>query len=149
MDELAAQYGFQYEIAKAGIDESVIRHEDARQLVLSLAHAKADAIRAALRQQGTDGHGLLVTCDQVAWLLLAACWQSAAATSGAVPVPILLVAAMPLHRRCVRQPGLAAYLLPSPSHHVQVVLHEGTILEKPADEAQVTCRVHAWPYGSH
>jgi predicted house-cleaning NTP pyrophosphatase (Maf/HAM1 superfamily) len=65
MDELAAQYGFQYEVAKAGIDESAIRHDDARQLVLALAHAKADAIRAALAQRGAGGTGLLITCDQV------------------------------------------------------------------------------------
>ncbi|EFN52790.1 hypothetical protein CHLNCDRAFT_26436 [Chlorella variabilis] len=81
MDELTVQYSFQYEIAKADIDESAIRHDEAHQLVLSLAHAKADAIRAKLQAAGNGDEGLLVTCDQV-------------------------------------------------------VLHEGQILEKPADEAQ-------------
>lgn len=33
MDELAARYGFTYEIAKADIDEKAIRHEDAQHLV--------------------------------------------------------------------------------------------------------------------
>ena len=82
MDELAARHGFQYEVAKADIDEGAIRHDDARRLVLRLAHAKADAICAQLRAAGGGAGGLLVTCDQV-------------------------------------------------------VLHEGRILEKPADEAQV------------
>jgi predicted house-cleaning NTP pyrophosphatase (Maf/HAM1 superfamily) len=76
MDELAAQYGFAYEVAKADIDEKAIRHDDAHQLVLQLAHAKAAAIAAKLRgAQGSAGSsgsngsssisGLLVTCDQV------------------------------------------------------------------------------------
>jgi predicted house-cleaning NTP pyrophosphatase (Maf/HAM1 superfamily) len=79
MDELAAQYGFTYEVAKADIDEKAIRHDDARQLVLQLAHAKAAAIAAKLREGlgsagssgsgGSNGNssisGLLVTCDQV------------------------------------------------------------------------------------
>lgn len=33
MDELAGQYGFTYEVAKADIDEKAIRHDDARRLV--------------------------------------------------------------------------------------------------------------------
>lgn len=33
MDELAARYGFTYEIVKADIDEKAIRHEDAQHLV--------------------------------------------------------------------------------------------------------------------
>ena len=33
MDELAARYGFTYEVAKADIDEKAIRHEDAQHLV--------------------------------------------------------------------------------------------------------------------
>ncbi|PRW61253.1 septum formation MAF [Chlorella sorokiniana] len=69
MDELAARYGFKYEIAKADIDEKAIRHEDAQHLVLRLAHAKADAIRAKLQaaadEAGQPLDGLLVTCDQV------------------------------------------------------------------------------------
>lgn len=65
MDELTVQYSFQYEIAKADIDESAIRHDEAHQLVLSLAHAKADAIRAKLQAAGNGDEGLLVTCDQV------------------------------------------------------------------------------------
>jgi predicted house-cleaning NTP pyrophosphatase (Maf/HAM1 superfamily) len=83
MDELAAQYCFTYEVAKPDIDESAIRHPDAHQLVLLLAHAKAAAIRAKLAATGRADAGLLITCDQV-------------------------------------------------------VLHENHILEKPADEAQVS-----------
>jgi predicted house-cleaning NTP pyrophosphatase (Maf/HAM1 superfamily) len=66
MDELAAEHGFSYTVAKADIDEKAIRHEDATHLVLRLAHAKAAAIAAAL--QAAEGPaaraGLLLTCDQ-------------------------------------------------------------------------------------
>ncbi|KAL4446279.1 hypothetical protein ABPG77_003086 [Micractinium sp. CCAP 211/92] len=66
MDELAAQHGFSYEVAKADIDEKAIRHEDARHLVLRLAHAKAAAIADKLTAaEGTPLSGLLITCDQV------------------------------------------------------------------------------------
>ncbi|KAL4423798.1 hypothetical protein ABPG75_001099 [Micractinium tetrahymenae] len=66
MDELAAEYGFSYEVAKADIDEKAIRHEDARHLVLRLAHAKAAAIAAKLAAaEGAPPSGLLITCDQV------------------------------------------------------------------------------------
>ena len=87
MDELASQYGFSYQVAKADIDERAIRHDDPHALVLLLAHAKAAAIRQRLQQQqqqqsiaagdggggvgvGGEGEGvglrgLLVTCDQV------------------------------------------------------------------------------------
>lgn len=66
MDELAAEHGFSYEVAKADIDEKAIRHEDACHLVLRLAHAKAAAIAAKLAvAEGTPLSGLLITCDQV------------------------------------------------------------------------------------
>lgn len=67
MDELAAEHGFSYEVAKADIDEKAIRHEDARHLVLRLAHAKAAAIAARLAAAagGAPPSGLLITCDQV------------------------------------------------------------------------------------
>lgn len=38
MDELAARYGFTYEVAKADIDEKAIRHEDAQHLVRQGSH---------------------------------------------------------------------------------------------------------------
>lgn len=66
MDELAKEYGFSYEVAKADIDEKAIRHEDAQHLVLRLAHAKAAAIAAKLEAaEGPGRTGLLITCDQV------------------------------------------------------------------------------------
>ena len=65
MDELAAEHGFSYEVAKADIDEKAIRHPDPQTLVLRLAHAKAAAVIAKLEAAGGGGSGLLVTCDQV------------------------------------------------------------------------------------
>ena len=69
LDELAAEHGFSYTVAKADIDEKAIRIETPRDLVLALAHAKAVAICARMAQQRGEGggvqRGLLLTCDQV------------------------------------------------------------------------------------
>jgi hypothetical protein len=75
MDQLRKDYAFEYEVIKADIDEKAIRHDTPRDLVLALAHAKADAIIAQLHQQqqqeaAAAGQpcsdvGLLITCDQV------------------------------------------------------------------------------------
>lgn len=76
MDSLADKYTFRYEVMKADIDEKAIRHDEPRDLVLSLAHAKADALVQQLtaQQQGTAANGndccfqggtYLITCDQV------------------------------------------------------------------------------------
>jgi septum formation protein len=79
MDRLRKDYPFEYEVIKADIDEKAIRHDTPTKLVLALAHAKADAIIAQLKQQqqqqqqeaaaaaGQPGSdvGLLITCDQV------------------------------------------------------------------------------------
>lgn len=63
MTELARKYGFEYETAKAAIDESAIgsRKSQPGVLVALLAKAKADAIRANLRSED----GFLLTSDQV------------------------------------------------------------------------------------
>lgn len=76
MDQICKDYSFSYEVIKADIDEKAIRHDQPRELVLALAHAKADAIIQQLQQQqqeqaaaaGQPGSsiGLLITCDQVA-----------------------------------------------------------------------------------
>lgn len=68
MDELASKYGFQYETAKASIDESSIgsRMSQPGDLVKLLAMAKAKAILPRL--SGSDGY--LLTCDQVGFLAL-------------------------------------------------------------------------------
>lgn len=82
MDQLAKDYSFTYDVIKADIDEKAIRHEQPRQLVLALAHAKADAIIQQLQQggqqqqqqpsdsqagssNGSSSEGYLITCDQV------------------------------------------------------------------------------------
>lgn len=88
MDELAAEYGFQYTCEVAGIDEEAIRHPEPAQLVLMLARAKAAAILAKLAdavcvrgysmncavdyldgcaatQVPDAAHTYLITCDQV------------------------------------------------------------------------------------
>ncbi|GAB4815115.1 hypothetical protein N2152v2_002161 [Parachlorella kessleri] len=64
MDEVAKEYGFTYEVCTADIDEKAIREPDPKHLVIRLAHAKAEAIRAKLLLAGTIT-GLLLTCDQV------------------------------------------------------------------------------------
>ena len=79
MDQLVKDYSFSYDVIKADIDEKAIRHEQPQQLVLALAHAKADAIIQQLQQQqpaaggssgssdgsSAAGQELLITCDQV------------------------------------------------------------------------------------
>jgi septum formation protein len=81
MDSLASQYSFKYEVLKADIDEKAIRHDSPTDLVLALAHAKADALlqklaaadsssssgnsRAAGGGSSSSGGTFLITCDQV------------------------------------------------------------------------------------
>jgi len=69
MDELASEFGFSYEVLTADIDEKAIRNPDPEALVLSLAHAKADAILAKMgvhaESEDERKHGFLITCDQV------------------------------------------------------------------------------------
>jgi septum formation protein len=52
--------GYDFEIITADIDEKEIRYENPKQLVLALAHAKADAILKKLNISG-----VLITADQV------------------------------------------------------------------------------------
>eukprot|EP00897_Mesotaenium_endlicherianum_P008355 jgi/Mesen1/7548/ME000392S06806 len=65
------EMGYEYEVMKAGIDESAIRREKPEDLVLALSHAKAQAIEAKLAAAGTtysataSRHTLLITADQV------------------------------------------------------------------------------------
>eukprot|EP00199_Chlamydomonas_sp_CCMP681_P005776 CAMPEP_0119107900 /NCGR_PEP_ID=MMETSP1180-20130426/12269_1 /TAXON_ID=3052 ORGANISM="Chlamydomonas cf sp, Strain CCMP681" /NCGR_SAMPLE_ID=MMETSP1180 /ASSEMBLY_ACC=CAM_ASM_000741 /LENGTH=231 /DNA_ID=CAMNT_0007093449 /DNA_START=97 /DNA_END=792 /DNA_ORIENTATION=- len=55
-----------YLVRTADIDEKAIRRPDPRELVMTLAHAKAEAIRAKMRDAGEDvSQGYLITCDQV------------------------------------------------------------------------------------
>ena len=54
-----------YEVHTADIDEKAIRHENPEQLVLQLAHAKADAIISKLKKSNSSVSGYLITCDQV------------------------------------------------------------------------------------
>jgi septum formation protein len=73
MDEIVAEHGFTYDVVTADIDEKAIRVEDPQELVMKLAHAKADAIIEKLKTASataTDNgnnsiEGLLITCDQV------------------------------------------------------------------------------------
>jgi len=71
MDEVVAEHGFKYEVLTADIDEKAIRVADPRELVMKLAHAKADAIIEKLKTAAEDTDddittkGLLITCDQV------------------------------------------------------------------------------------
>ena len=67
MDELAEALGIGYQTASADIDEQAIRDPEPRRLVLKLAHAKAEAIKARLASDsgGAPLQGVLITCDQV------------------------------------------------------------------------------------
>jgi septum formation protein len=76
MDSLASQYSFKYEVLKADIDEKAIRHDSPKDLVLALAHAKADALLQKLTAADSSSSGVgltggsssgtfLITCDQV------------------------------------------------------------------------------------
>ena len=67
MKELAKAYCFQFETARADIDEQAIgeRSSSPDKLVRLLAHAKAAAIRKRLQRTSPAREGLLVTCDQV------------------------------------------------------------------------------------
>lgn len=66
VDELAAKFNFKYSSITADIDEQAIRRQDPQDLVLVLAHAKADAIVKKLKASSSlVTPGYLVTCDQV------------------------------------------------------------------------------------
>jgi septum formation protein len=66
VDQLASRYDFKYSVITADIDEQAIRREAPKELVLVLAHAKADAILAKLRKRTLPvTAGYLITCDQV------------------------------------------------------------------------------------
>jgi Maf-like protein len=65
IDRLAAQFNFKYSSITADIDELAIRRDDPQDLVLVLAHAKADAIVKKLQaSESLLKPGYLVTCDQ-------------------------------------------------------------------------------------
>ena len=57
--ELLARMGYQFDVMTPDIDEKAIRDDDAWNLTLRLAHAKADALLPCLHL------GLLITSDQV------------------------------------------------------------------------------------
>lgn len=67
MDELAAEQAgrISYRVVTADIDEKAIRVDDPKDLVLKLAHAKADAILAKLTTAPLPDARFLITCDQV------------------------------------------------------------------------------------
>jgi hypothetical protein len=66
VDELAQQFSFKVSSITADIDEKAIRTPDPKELVMMLAHAKADAIMKKLKDSGSMIRpGYLVTCDQV------------------------------------------------------------------------------------
>ena len=66
MEELAAEYGFNFDILTADIDERAIgdRSASPEQLVLNLGRAKAEAILKKLPAPPQPLH-FLITCDQV------------------------------------------------------------------------------------
>lgn len=58
--QVLSEMGYDFEVLSAGIDEKAIRFDDAQQLTLALANAKADALLTKLQQPC-----VLITSDQV------------------------------------------------------------------------------------
>ena len=65
LGELLDPLGVEFRTMSADIDEKAIRVEDPRELVVQLAHAKADAILWRMEDEGVEKKGFLLTCDQV------------------------------------------------------------------------------------
>lgn len=59
--EILKELGFEFEVAKADIDEKSIRSNDPKELSLALAKAKAENLRKSLSPQDA----ILITADQV------------------------------------------------------------------------------------
>ncbi|GAQ90937.1 putative tropinone reductase [Klebsormidium nitens] len=61
------EMGYAFEVETADIDEKAIRKSNAQELVMALAHAKADALLARLKvpPPSDDEQVLLITADQV------------------------------------------------------------------------------------
>jgi septum formation protein len=58
--KIMEEMGLEFEVMSADIDEKAIRHDDPKKMVLSIAQAKADALRAQLNESA-----VLVTADTV------------------------------------------------------------------------------------
>ena len=140
MDELASRYGFDYETAKAAIDESAIgnRKSQPGELVLLLARAKAEAIR---KKNLSATEGFLLTCDQVIF------WDQPCNVPPRLSLrlvqTICFFLTIILHRSAEI---CTTYLLCSIQKwwcHLlmitvpQVVVHNGNILEKPKNKTEV------------
>lgn len=54
------EMGFDFDVMPAGIDEKAVRHDNPKDLVIILAHAKADALLVSITEPA-----LLITSDQV------------------------------------------------------------------------------------
>ncbi|KIZ04112.1 septum formation protein [Monoraphidium neglectum] len=128
MDQLAQAFGFSYDVRKADIDEKAIRHDEPAQLVMALAHAKADAILTLLRSEAAaagpgdrPGAGAGASADDSVAEASTSGGGGAAAAGGAAARPSFLITCD------------------------QVVVHEGLILEKPedADQARAFIRGYA------
>jgi septum formation protein len=65
LGELLEPLGVGFQTMSADIDEKAIRVPDPRELVVKLAHAKADAILRRMEDEGVEKQGFLLTCDQV------------------------------------------------------------------------------------
>lgn len=75
--QILAEMGYSFTLLSADIDEKEIRKEKPEELVVALAHAKADAIMEKLRDNGmmkeildSQETTLLITADQVCGLHL-------------------------------------------------------------------------------
>lgn len=58
--EILKEMGYDFEVMPSNIDEKAIRHDNPKELVLTLANAKADALLSKISEPA-----LLITADQV------------------------------------------------------------------------------------
>lgn len=59
--------GLSFRVMHANIDEKSIRDNDPKQLVLKIAHAKADELLKQLSDEEKQKEKLLITCDQIVY----------------------------------------------------------------------------------
>lgn len=64
---ILAEAGYEFKVMTADIDERNIRDADPEQLVLKIAHAKADAILPQINKKDREVYRYLLTCDQVVY----------------------------------------------------------------------------------
>lgn len=128
-------FGFSYDVRKADIDEKAIRHEEPSELVMQLAHAKADVLLPLIRSDLNSAAPSSSDPDGGAD-------ADGASTSAPAPGGADSSSILRQQQQQQQQPGAATCFLITCD---QVVVHEGRILEKPEgpEEAREFIRGYA------